>query len=222
MEAQYRVDVIAPFSPIILRAEVPSHLISKLNQLVDVLIGEDRECATRDWSHQLAGNVHRELRITDLIQADFDILHFILSIAKQFALGCPNLMMAQSIGTGGRAANLRIHLEDAWVNEMVQGDFSPVHFHSGCQISCVGFLRVPDTYDLELASDKPNTHSVGCLQFIDSRTVAGANNMYMVKPTTGTFYMFPSWMLHCVYPFRSEGIRRSFSANLTVSQAAVD
>ena len=35
----------------------------------------------------------------------------------------------------------------------------------------------------------------------------------MVKPQVGDFYVFPSELFHCVYPFHTEGERRSFSAN---------
>ena len=42
-----------------------------------------------------------------------------------------------------------------------------------------------------------------------------------VKPKVGDFYMFPSWLDHQVYPFRSKykkpdvkGERRSFSLNI--------
>jgi hypothetical protein len=35
----------------------------------------------------------------------------------------------------------------------------------------------------------------------------------MVKPQVGDFYIFPSDLFHCVYPFKTVGERRSFSVN---------
>ena len=36
---------------------------------------------------------------------------------------------------------------------------------------------------------------------------------FMIKPQVGDFYVFPSDLFHCVYPFFTKGERRSFSAN---------
>jgi len=35
-----------------------------------------------------------------------------------------------------------------------------------------------------------------------------------VKPEVGDFYLFPSWLAHQVYPFRSDGERRSMAFNV--------
>ena len=37
---------------------------------------------------------------------------------------------------------------------------------------------------------------------------------YIVKPVVGDFYLFPSWLAHQVYPFRSKGERRSMAFNV--------
>jgi hypothetical protein len=36
----------------------------------------------------------------------------------------------------------------------------------------------------------------------------------MVKPKVGDFWLFPAELFHCVYPFYSDGERRSFSINM--------
>ncbi len=49
-------------------------------------------------------------------------------------------------------------------------------------------------------------------------------NNIKVKPQIGDFYMFPNWLDHSVYPFKSkyinyepQGERRSFSLNIVFS-----
>ena len=37
---------------------------------------------------------------------------------------------------------------------------------------------------------------------------------WLVKPQIGDLYLFPSWLSHQVYPFRSEGERRSMAFNI--------
>ena len=41
-----------------------------------------------------------------------------------------------------------------------------------------------------------------------------SNATYVIKPEVGDFYIFPSWLTHQVYPFRSEGERRSMAFNV--------
>ena len=45
---------------------------------------------------------------------------------------------------------------------------------------------------------------------------------FMVRPKAGDFFLFPSDMLHTVYPFRCDGERRSFSMNIILSEKEDD
>ena len=74
----------------------------------------------------------------------------------------------------------------------------------------------PPASDL-IATDLSGTIGLNC-----------ANNM-KVKPKVGDFYMFPSWLDHQVYPFRSKykkpdikGERRSFSMNIVYQNVKED
>ena len=98
---------------------------------------------------------------------------------------------------------------------MTAGDFNPLHHHPQCDLSCVGFLELPESYDQELATIIKHKRVAGYLQFVDGRPSFGSVSLWQVKPEVGDFYIFPSWLLHCVYPFRGMGIRRSFSANIS-------
>jgi hypothetical protein len=41
-----------------------------------------------------------------------------------------------------------------------------------------------------------------------------SKHSHMAKPQIGDLYIFPSWLSHQVYPFRSEGERRSMAFNI--------
>ena len=78
-------------------------------------------------------------------------------------------------------------------------------------------LELPDSRARFVqAADKARQNTAGCLQFIDSRSAVGLRNLFTVKPVVGDFYLWPSWMLHCVYPFKSPGVRRSIAINLAL------
>jgi len=75
-------------------------------------------------------------------------------------------------------------------------------------LSAVLFTQVPTS----IVEDKEKDYA-GHLEFIDGRDAGQTPTHMRIKPTVGHMYMFPSWLLHQVYPFRGEGCRRSVSFN---------
>lgn len=213
----YTIEVITPFSPVIFKSNIPDGCLNNLNRIADEILSSEFGYAHRDWSLNLAGNIKTEFQITDLVKNDMEIMSFLFAIAKHYATTVPNSLMNHFNKSNGSHLDISLSLDDCWVNEMIQGDFNPVHFHSGCLFSCVGFLSLPPHFEESSIDEKGKKNVDGCLQFIDSRTVVGASNMLLIRPKIGGFYIFPSWMLHCVYPFRGEGVRRSMSANFSLT-----
>ncbi|ESQ79339.1 putative 2OG-Fe(II) oxygenase [Asticcacaulis sp. YBE204] len=219
MTPDYKMQVVAPFSPIIMKAEAPLSVVTALNQRIDRIVAEKSERQSREWGQHLAGNLSAEVRMTDIIRAMPDLTDFLYDVARTYTYRCENVLLNYSGYDDTeelKDKKLEIQIKEGWANDMVAGDFNPVHYHQGCVYSCVLFLKVPDDYEAEFQAEKHRQNSVGCLQFIDSRTAVGAKNLFMVKPVVRDFYLWPSWMLHCVYPFRGAGIRRSMSVNLAV------
>ena len=40
--------------------------------------------------------------------------------------------------------NFKIGIASGWYVRQYAGDFNPAHYHTGCQISCLGYLKLPD------------------------------------------------------------------------------
>jgi hypothetical protein len=203
--------------PLVLQAELPQELVLSFNRMAERVTRSDSAMKAHDWSGQLSGNHRGEFRITDLLLSNFEAQKFLLEISRSFVERAPNRFMNVKRAESVRDKVVRNVIQEAWINEMVAGDFNPVHHHPHCDISCVGFLEIPVGYDDELATLSPHKRVAGFLQFIDGRPAFGNDPIWQVKPRVGEFYMFPSWLLHCVYPFRSPGVRRSFSANLMLA-----
>ncbi|MFT4090337.1 MAG: putative 2OG-Fe(II) oxygenase [Asticcacaulis sp.] len=219
MTTDYKMQVVAPFSPLIMKAVAPVNLVSALNAQIDDIVATQAKRDERDWSKHLAGNLAIEVRLTDIIKDMPEATAFLYDVARTYTYRCENLLLhyGNYEHTDELAdKKLEIQIKEGWSNDMVAGDFNPVHYHQGCVFSCVLFLRVPEGYEAEFQADKHRQNTVGCLQFIDSRTAVGTRNLFVIKPVVGDFYLWPSWMLHCVYPFRGDGIRRSMSVNLGV------
>lgn len=212
--------LVAPFSPTIIKATMPPGVVERLNARIDEIVGRKDEVAARDWSAHLAGAVSTEIRFTDVIRETAELTDFLFDVARTYTYRCENALMHFSDYERTEeleAKKLRIEIKEGWINDMVAGDYNPAHFHQGCLYSSVGFLRVPPGYEAEFAADKARQNTAGCLQFIDSRSAVGAKNLFTVKPVVGDFYLWPSWMLHSVYPFRSPGVRRSMAINLALA-----
>lgn len=219
MSNPYDLRLVAPFSPTIIKAAMPQSVVDRLNARVDDIVARRDEVAARDWSKHLAGVVTTEIRLTDVIGEMNDLSDFLYDVARTYSYRCENALM--HYGDYERTEDLadkklEIQIKEGWVNDMVAGDYNPAHFHQGCLFSSVGFLRVPPDYEAEFLADKARQNTAGCLQFIDSRSAVGVRNLFTVKPVVGDFYLWPSWMLHCVYPFKSPGVRRSFAVNLSL------
>ena len=220
MSNDHDLRLVAPFSPTIIKARMPDGVVQRLNARIDDIVAREDELAARDWSQHLAGVVSAEIRFTDVIRETPDFTDFLYDVARTYSYRCENALMHFS--DYGRTEDLAdrkltIEIKEGWVNDMVAGDSNPAHVHQGCLYSSVGFLRVPPGYDAEFAADKARQNTVGCLQFIDSRSAVGVKNLFTVKPAVGDFYLWPSWMLHCVYPFKSPGVRRSIAINLALA-----
>lgn len=221
MSTDHDLQLVAPFSPSILKATMSPDLVATLNTHADTIMSSTDELAARDWSRHLAGVVNREINVTDVIRATPTCADFLFDIARVYAYRCENALMHftdYEATEDLRDTTLRIEIKEGWINDMSAGDYNPVHFHQGCHFSSVGFLSLPSDYDAEFASDKARQNTAGCLQFIDSRTALGLKNLFTIKPAVGDFYLWPSWMLHCVYPFKSPGVRRSIAINLALKQ----
>lgn len=220
MTIDHDLRLVAPFSPTIIKARMPPGVVERLNARMDDIVSRRDEVAARDWSKHLAGVVSTEVRCTDVIHETPELTDFLYDVARTYSYRCENALMHYS--DYGRTEELddrklTIEIKEGWINDMVAGDYNPAHFHQGCLYSSVGFLRVPPGYEDEFQADKARQNTVGCLQFIDSRSAVGVRNLFTVKPVVGDFYLWPSWMLHCVYPFKSPGVRRSIAVNLALA-----
>jgi len=116
----------------------------------------------------------------------------------------------------GRDANYTIDMP--WVNFQEKYDFNPNHTHNG-ELSFVLWLQVPFLIEDEnkVYPDVP-THGercAGCFQFTYASAVGMRHEVLPVDKTwENTVIVFPSMIIHTVYPFyTSDEYRISVSGN---------
>jgi hypothetical protein len=92
-----------------------------------------------------------------------------------------------------------IQLVAGWVVRQREGQYNPSHIHTGCKLSCVGYLSMPEGIDKEFEEDYMDHHpSHGHIQFVHGTPSHWSATNFMIKPEVGDFYLFPSDLFHCV------------------------
>ena len=210
---------VRPFGPVILKLELSEEILKDLNQDSQDIADKKKEKV--DWSDQLAGRVEEEYHITkDLLQKH----------AVWFNAVTSKYLFPDDKAFKENAGMFKIGIASGWYVRSYDGDFNPAHFHTGCQISCLGFLKLPDDIDEYWEKeDKDHNPFGGYTDFRYGTIGLNCPNNMKVKPEVGNFYMFPNWLDHQVYPFRSKykkpdvkGERRSFSLNIIYQNVKED
>ena len=195
-------DIYQPFGPSILKVRMPQGYVNLLNAEADTILHDEKLSKKHDWSHNLAGNVRKEIAIDPgKIKG---LPEFLVTMSDQY------LTRVLPEWTTDAKVSFRV-----WVVSQYAGDFNPVHIHDA-NLSGVAFLKVPLGFEKEYKNEDHHP-TAGCLEFLGSIPNHFARHSYTVKPEVGDFYLFPSWLAHQVYPFRCEGERRSMAFNVHFS-----
>ena len=199
-QTELKYDIYQPFGPSILKTTLLQGFVNLLNAEADHILYDDKLSKEHDWSHNLAGNVKKEVAIDQNKIPNFP--EFMITMAKQYYKHTINAEPAE-----GSKVSFRV-----WAVSQYAGDFNPMHIHDA-NLSGVAFLKIPPGFDKEYEAEDHHP-TVGCLEFLGSMPNHFARHSYIAKPQVGDFYLFPSWLTHQVYPFRSEGERRSLAFNI--------
>ena len=195
-------DIYQPFGPSILKVKMPQAFVNLFNAEADSILYDEALSKKYDWSHNLAGNVKKEIAIDHNKIKGFS--EFLVTMSDQY------LTKVLPEWTTDAKVSFRV-----WVVSQYAGDFNPVHIHDA-NLSGVAFLKVPPGFEAEYKKEDHHP-TAGCLEFLGSIPNHFARHSYIAKPEVGDFYLFPSWLTHQVYPFRCEGERRSMAFNVHFS-----
>ncbi len=62
-EVEIAFDIYQPFGPSILKTKLPQLYVDELNAQADSILMDEKASKDRDWSHNLAVNVKKEISI---------------------------------------------------------------------------------------------------------------------------------------------------------------
>ena len=191
---------------------------------------KDKELSkSEDWSQNLVGNVEQEILIPKDILNKWgnwfatQVKSYIAQYLAQLYIPEQQIFstdMSYEQVMKNVEARTSISVDSAWYVRSFAGDYNPLHTHTDCELTCVGFLKVPD-----LSGERKKTPhgkgSNGVLEVLNntgsSDNLSFENDSIGFTPKVGNWYVFPANLRHAVYPFKADGERRSFSINMSTN-----
>ena len=105
------------------------------------------------------------------------------------------------------------YLERLWINYQGPNEFNPPHSHGGT-LSFAIFLDVPMKLRVENQEYKGKSAGPGGLTFLYGDNDDHCISYHSIFPTVGDMFIFPAWLKHWVYPFKTDCTRISVSGNV--------
>lgn len=203
--------VFFPFGPAMGYKKLSDEFVNGMNAEFE------RSGQLNDYSQTLVGKVKEELEFNDSMK------QLLFKEIKTFVFNYNSIAIRRNSFSMETldAVNTKFAFEFAsgWIVRQFEHEYNPIHFHTGSKMSCVGYLKLPDGIEAEWEQDYEDHHpSHGHIQFVHGTVSSYSSTNFTVKPCVGDFYLFPSDLFHCVYPFFTKGERRSFSANFSLKK----
>ena len=199
------------FGPFFGSCMLPQEATDALIKMSDELLSNK---LSESHGQSLAGVIDKEIKVykSDMEKAGVDQL--IESCVRSYVVHC-----AKSHGVFDETHTFESMINSAWIVSQYENEYNPAHNHTGCDISAVIYLKVPDVKGRRNLESKKGKHdNDGDITFIHS--AMGNRNfdvfekgVMTIQPTSGLLVMFPSYLLHTVYPFIGEGERRCLPFN---------
>jgi len=196
----------------VVEAQLPEDVVAN----IWTVINEARD-QPEDMKPELAGNISSSIRL----DSSSPLLEEFVSKT------IPSFMDShmQNYGPPWRAVMKEgqgFTLESLWVNFQKQHEFNPPHDHSGVY-SFVIWMQIPTSYaeqkKLPICADSNADNHISNFAFSYTNTLGRVSTFAynMEKEAEGYMVMFPSTMLHQVFPFYdNDGERISISGNITI------
>ena len=102
-----------------------------------------------------------------------------------------------------------------WLNYQKAKEYNPPHHHEG-DLSFVIYLQVPDEIkkENEKMQGVQNNAGPGCINFNYGVELPFSISDFHKLPEVGDLFIFPAWLTHHVFDFKSDVERISVSGNI--------
>jgi uncharacterized protein (TIGR02466 family) len=195
------------FANITLADDVTNALIKMTDKIID-----DKK--SKSHGQSLAGVIDKELRIYKSDMDEFGVDQMLESVVRSYVIHC-----AKMHSYFHEDWFYESFINSAWVVSQYENEYNPLHNHTGCDISGVIYLKTPKIKGRRnIESKKGKDDNDGDITFVHS--AMGQRNhdilekgIFTITPQVGQMVLFPSYLLHTVYPFIGKGERRCIAFN---------
>jgi len=199
--------LMKPFGPSFGMFNMPDEMTKALLKKSDEIL-EDRNRV--DWGKNLVGQIAEEPWISNEDLDEIGALKYLEGMLYNYVWSA----LAQD---GHQVELLEVSLDHAWIVSQYEGEYNPVHFHTYCDLSSVLYLKVPPLDERSKNKELPDYKFSrdGMIEFIYKTACPTGleKGSLSFTPEPGKLVIFPSNLLHTVYPFKGEGERRSIAFN---------
>ena len=191
------IELLQPWSVPVLKTKLPDDVLETMIEISDKVLADPN---SEDWGPNLVGQIDKELAIPREMLIDTDVMGFFLEAIRTFVKLCKNQQYASLTKEAGFQEEWLAEMLVPWIVSQHPGEFNPVHEHSGCHVSAVMYLKVPEMLPSKKAH-RPNEDGAIIFQG-PSISSALCETGFTYKPAVGDFFIFSAQQQHGVYPFR--------------------
>ena len=191
---------------------IPTEIYQSLNKEIVSIYHDDSNIAR--MNNVLAGQITREYEIT---KSRTLLDPFLEEMGRAYQKEW-NYYPKKEEGLEDVRNNLKV--ESVWVNMQKKLEVNPLHNHDG-SLSFVAWLYVPfkleDERNMENCKNSRTKELTSTFQFVYPSVLGTITNcpQFVESGWEGKIVMFPSQLLHIVYPFQtSDDYRISIAGNL--------
>ena len=200
-------NLVKPFGPNLGMFNVPPEVLKTLIKLTDKILEDENRV---DWGNNLVGQVKEEPWVSNEILKEAGIYQYLSMMLY-------NYVWNSLTRDGHELEKLEVHLDHMWIVSQYAGEYNPIHFHTYCDLSSVMWLKIPEMEDRNKTKKLPEykMQRDGMIEFVYKTACPSGLEKGSISflPTEGQMAIFPSNLLHTVYPFEGLGERRSVAFN---------
>ena len=197
----------------ILESKIEDEIFEELIKITENSIKNNE-----NYSNKLAGKIYKVTQnkvSSEELTKNLDIIEYITRKSETYLKKIGNRIFLDK----------KFKIKDAWVVSQYENDYNPLHIHSGT-LSGIIYLKIPpqiskrDEEYLNRVSANSPIETDGKIEFVlhsgptDNLFYHFINRKMLITPKEKYMYLFPSWLMHTVYPFSGKGERRTFAFNL--------
>ena len=198
------VQVVKPFGPLIMLAQLPEGVIKKLNEVVDVI--KDK----KDMGARLAGVIETESEIPHSMLEEKKVMNIFHALSRSYL---EQAYLNAGLHDQWNAMNVKTQMQSIWSVSQYENEYNPQHNHSHCQISAVLYLKVPAMKPRNIPNKPKEKDGQIEFTFCTNESIFTTGS-FVARPKPGMCLLFPNTLYHQVYPFQGSGERRSIAFNM--------